>query len=89
MTFDDDDMTATITSNSEYVANDLVIPENVVHEGKLYKLTSIGEIAFFDRAELTGSLTIPNSVESIADNAFTGCANISTINLSGFDSEPT
>jgi hypothetical protein len=89
MTFDDDDMTATITSNSEYVADNLVIPENVVHDGKLYKLTSIDESAFLECTGLTGSLTISNSVETIGYSAFAECTNISTINLSGFNGVPT
>jgi hypothetical protein len=74
MTFDDDDMTATITNNFQYEANDLVIPENVVHNGKIYTVTKIGNGAFNLFNMLTGSLTIPDSVTSIGSYAFAECA---------------
>jgi hypothetical protein len=44
----EEDMTATITGNTDYVANDLVIPEYVLDNGKFYKVTSIADDAFKD-----------------------------------------
>jgi hypothetical protein len=49
---------------------------------------TIGERAFHS-VGFAGILTIPNTVQVIGDNAFDECANISTINLSGFTSVPT
>jgi hypothetical protein len=70
-----DDMTATIFRNGNYVAENLVIPEYVLGNGKFYKVTSIGGGAF-NGSMLTGSLTIPNSVTSIGDFAFAACAGL-------------
>jgi hypothetical protein len=72
----DEDMTAKITGNNDYVANDLVIPEKVLGNGKFYKVTSIGDNAFdsyYRSVILTGNLTIPSSVTNIGTNAFFGC----------------
>ena len=45
------------------------IPEFVTYEGNTYKVTSIGESAFWGCSGLT-SVTIPNSVTSIGERAF-------------------
>jgi hypothetical protein len=66
------DMTATISGNNNYAAENLVIPEYVFANGKFYKVTSIGRAAF-EVSLLTGSLTIPNSVTYIGDSAFASC----------------
>ena len=52
----------------------LVIPEKVQYGGKEYNVSSIGEKAFYKCTELTGTLTIPNSVTLIGDNAFSDCS---------------
>ena len=52
---------------------DLVIPENVTYNGRSYKITSIGKLAFYDCSGFTGSLYIPSSMISIGDYAFYGC----------------
>lgn len=48
----------------ENLTGDLVIPENVIHLGKTYQVTSIGDHAFYNCTGLT-SVTIPNSVTTI------------------------
>lgn len=50
----------------------ITIPEKVTYNGVTYSVTSIGYRAFFDCTGLT-SITIPNSVTSIGEFAFSGC----------------
>ena len=51
---------------------DLTIPESVTYGGISYPVTSIGNKAFYECSGLT-SVTIPNSVTEIGDEAFRGC----------------
>ncbi len=53
---------------------DLIIPEKVTHDGVEYSVTSIRESAFSNCSDLTGTLTIPNSMVSIGSHAFDHCA---------------
>ena len=53
---------------------ELVSPETVSYDGKTYDVTSIGKYAFYWCSELTGDLTIPDSVTSIGDYAFSNCS---------------
>ncbi len=56
------------------------IPEKILYEGKVYKVTSIGPNAFEDN-EYLESVIIPNSVTSIGETAFEGCKRLSSINI--------
>lgn len=58
----------------------LVIPESVTHEGKTYRVTSIGDEAFYGCAELT-EVFIPASVEEIEYSAFGECFALENINV--------
>ncbi len=49
----------------------VVIPETVAYNDKVYKVTSIGKLAF-DQSYLT-NVVIPESVTSIGDVAFANC----------------
>lgn len=64
-----DGKTATITGYTAEPAGDLVIPG--VIDG--YKVTAIGDSAFYECSGFTGSLTIPDSVTLIGSNAFSRC----------------
>ncbi len=48
------------------------IPSTVTHNGKIYSVCGIESHAFYNCTELT-SVTIPNSVTAIGDNAFAFC----------------
>ena len=64
------------TSYSEYsneYTGSVTIPEKVTYNGKTYSVTSIGWSAFRECSGLT-SITIPNSVTSIWEDAFYGTA---------------
>ena len=71
--------TATVTylyyqssSNTAAYSGNIVIPPSVKYEGKTYNVTSIGPRAFFNCTSLN-SITIPNSVTSICNGAFSDC----------------
>ena len=68
-------------SGSEYSAysDKITIPESVTYGGRLYSVTSIGKEAFY-RSKVT-SVTIPNTVTSIGDDAFSRCQYQFSINI--------
>lgn len=57
------------------------IPATVTDEnGTVYKVTSIGNKAFYKNTKIT-SVTVGNNVKSIEDYAFYGCKNVTSIKL--------
>lgn len=62
---------------SHYIG-DIVIPETVEHNGKTYRVTAIGDHAFFGCSEVT-SITIPESVDSIGSEAFFRCNSLNSV----------
>ncbi len=67
---------------SKYIGKSLKvnIPEIVIFNDKEYKVTSIGENAFFNNKKIY-SVFIPDSVISIGENAFLGCKKLKNINI--------
>ena len=54
-------------------SGNIVLPSSVTHAGITYTVTKIGYKAFGWCDELTGSLSIPNSVITIGESAFDNC----------------
>ena len=63
---------ATVTFGDNGYRGDIVIPETVTYNNKVYRVTSIGSSAFEGCTGLT-SVTISNSVTSIGKQAFYYC----------------
>lgn len=72
-TVNDDCQTVTITGFTGEAEGDLVIPSEI--DG--YTVTKIGDEAFLKCTGFTGSLTIPESIETIGDWAFGNCSGFS------------
>ena len=77
---DEDNLTAEVIKKKGY-EGDIIIPETVVVKKVAYRVTSIGEGAFFHCESLT-DITIPNSVKSIEDGAFCQCSSLTSITIS-------
>ena len=73
------DNTATV-SRYTGAATELVIPAEVTHEDKTYKVTDIGGFAFQGNSTLT-RVTIPEGVKTIGPNAFIGCTSLTSITI--------
>ena len=61
----------------------ITLPSTVTYGGVTYTVTSISWYAFFECTDLTGSLTIPNTVDFIGYGAFMWCSGFNgTLTLS-------
>ena len=76
------DLTAEVTFGDTKYTGDVIIPSTITHEGKVYCVTSVGLSAFSYSSSLT-SITIPNNVKSIGDNAFNLCSSLIKTNYIG------
>lgn len=86
-TFTDGDFTFVTTSDntveltaSTITTGDLNIPETATNEGQQYTVTSIGESVWV-RAQIT-SLTMPNTITRIGNQAFQFCMQLTSAQLS-------
>ncbi len=89
------DSTAIVTnSHTDYstsfrgddYSGDVVIPESVEYGGKIYKVTYIGNEAFFRCSGMT-SISIPSSVTGISgDETFYGCYRLTSVIISDLSS---
>ena len=77
--YNDEDLTATV-SRYTGTATELVIPAEVTHEGKTYKVTAIGGYAFLGNSTLT-RVTIPEGVTTIEGYAFLGCTSLTKVTI--------
>ena len=67
-------------NNDEYVEGDLVIPATVIYDGKTYAVTTIGKYAFYFCQFLT-SVSLPSSLITIEDGAFTKCSALESVEI--------
>ena len=74
-------LTAEVIKKEGYEGK-IIIPETVVLNEVTYRVTSIGERAFF-RCDLLNFITIPNSVMSIGKRAFSRCKKLDFIRFGG------
>ena len=65
------DNTATVYRQPDIIQGNIVILEKIIYNDSTYNVTSIGSGAFYDCSGLT-SMTIPDSVTSIDEYAFSG-----------------
>ena len=77
-TLDPTTKTATVKSGRSATQTEVVIPEKVPCNNVEYKVTSIGEWAFYDCSALD-SIEIPNSVTSIGNCAFYECSSLKSV----------
>ncbi|MFI3240001.1 MAG: leucine-rich repeat domain-containing protein [Bacteroidales bacterium] len=73
----DEDLTCAVSGNDDYVG-ELVIPETVENDGVIYTVTAIQSSAFVGNTAVT-KVTIPATLISVGDDAFTGCSNITEV----------
>jgi hypothetical protein len=74
---DEETKTAEVIQKDGY-KGDIIIPETVEHENISYRVTSIGDEAFYLCYNLT-SVTIPDSVTSIGDCAIYECPSLKSV----------
>ena len=75
------ELSFTSSGYSKKYGGNISIPKYVRYEGKRYDVTSIGESAFYGYIYLT-SITIPPSIKSIGNNAFSECNSLTKVNIS-------
>lgn len=79
-TYSDDSKTAEVKGLSQNHNVKIDIPEAVTHNGEEYKVTKIGNNAFYGFDDLI-SVNIPDGVTTIGSCAFLGCSNLITVNM--------
>ena len=72
--------TAEVTKHPNHYKGDVTIPDTVEYEGKMYRVTSIGNESFIECADLT-AVTIGNKVTSIGEYAFARCVHLTSVTL--------
>lgn len=68
------------SEGGDYQKSEVVIPETISYDGRVYSVTSIGTYAFQGCSNLI-SVVIPNTVTSIERMAFEGCTKLANVNI--------
>jgi hypothetical protein len=78
-----DGVSVTVTGHMDGTSatGELTIPETKTIDGVTYVVTAIGAEAFIECTGLSGTLTIPNSVTTIGNMAFSYCIGLTGLNL--------
>ena len=75
----EDDRTVMVITEPDEYKGDIVIPEEVIYDSKVYLVTTIGDEAFYGCSALT-SVSMP-SVTTIGDWAFYGCSALTSVSM--------
>ena len=70
--------TVLVTSGDDQYQGNVIIPSQVLYNGKIYEVTAINNFAFANCLDLT-SVTIPNSVKVINNYAFSFCRGLTSV----------
>lgn len=70
---------AIVTKNPNYSGN-IIIPETILYNEKIYNITGIGDEAFRNCSGLT-SLSIGGNVTNIGNSAFYNCVGLSSLSI--------
>lgn len=65
---------------SSYNQDEIVIPESVQYQGRTFQVVGISHDAF-NGSKLVKKLTIPKSIKTIGENAFSSCSGLSELNI--------
>ena len=75
----EDDRTVMVITEPDEYKGDIVIPEEVIYDSKVYLVTTIGDEAFYRCYALT-SVSMP-SVTTIGDEAFFRCSALTSVSM--------
>lgn len=72
--------TVCVIQNDDSYSGDITIPKRVDNNGKTYKITAIGDLAFCDCADLK-SVSLSSGITRIGRFAFAGCTGLASVTL--------
>ena len=70
-----------MAGNADTYVGHIVVPETVTKAGVTYRVTAIGQMAFYTSANLI-SVTLPEGIEKIGQVAFAICPKLTTVHIS-------
>ena len=80
-----EDMTATVINKGSHFPEDeylgdVIIPEYVTVDKKVYTVTSLGKACFWRCSNLT-SITIPHTIKSLGEGCFEDCISLTSVTI--------
>ena len=69
-----------MADNTKAYSGNVVVPETVTHGGYTYRVTSIGQMAFYSTPNLI-SVTLSEGIEEIGQVAFSFCPKLTSVNI--------